>query len=35
MFDSDKDGVLSIKEFEKALSVLGRSGEGGADSRKL
>lgn len=26
MFDNDKDGVLSIKEFEKVLSVLGRSG---------
>ena len=27
MFDNDKDGVLSIKEFEKVLAVLGRSGE--------
>ena len=26
MFDNDKDGILSIKEFEKILSVLGRSG---------
>ena len=26
MFDNDKDGVLSLKEFEKILSVLGRSG---------
>lgn len=26
MFDNDKDGVLSIKEFEKVLGVLGRSG---------
>lgn len=26
MFDNDKDGVLSIKEFEKVLTVLGRSG---------
>jgi len=25
MFDNDKDGVLSLKEFEKILSVLGRS----------
>ena len=27
MFDNDKDGILSIKEFEKILSVLGRSGK--------
>ena len=27
MFDNDKDGVLSLKEFEKILSVLGRSGK--------
>ena len=27
MFDNDKDGVLSLKEFEKILVVLGRSGE--------
>ena len=27
MFDNDKDGVLSIKEFEKVLAVLGRSGD--------
>ena len=27
MFDNDKDGILSLKEFEKILSVLGRSGE--------
>ena len=26
MFDNDKDGILSLKEFEKILSVLGRSG---------
>merc|ERR1712227_628391 len=25
MFDNDKDGILSLKEFEKILSVLGRS----------
>ena len=27
MFDNDKDGILSLKEFEKILSVLGRSGD--------
>ena len=27
MFDNDKDGILSMKEFEKILSVLGRSGK--------
>ena len=26
MFDNDKDGILSLKEFEKILSVIGRSG---------
>ena len=26
MFDMDKDGVLSLKEFERLMSCLGRAG---------
>ena len=27
MFDNDRDGVLSIKEFERLMGVLGRAGQ--------
>ncbi len=26
MFDNDRDGVLSLKEFERLMGVLGRAG---------
>ena len=26
MFDGDRDGVLSLKEFERLMGVLGRAG---------
>jgi Ca2+-binding EF-hand superfamily protein len=27
MFDNDRDGVLSLKEFERLMGVLGRAGD--------
>ncbi len=30
MFDNDRDGVLSLKEFERLMGVLGRAGKNSA-----